>query len=70
MMLSRTPLAGCLVLLALLSACSTSTTDVIVKGTTKITTGQEMVDLQRAVDQGAITPDEFGELKERILRRN
>jgi hypothetical protein len=70
MMLSRTPLAAGLVLLALLSACSTSTTDVIVKGTTKITIGQEMVDLQRAVDQGAITPDEFGDLKERILRRN
>ncbi len=67
---SRTALATGLVLLALLSACSHSTTDVIVKGTTKITTGQEMVDLQRALDQGAVTPDEFGELKERILRRN
>lgn len=45
--------------LPLVTDCST--TDVIVKGTTKITTGQELVDLQRALDQGAMTPNEFGE---------
>jgi len=41
-----------------------------VQGTTTITTGQEMQDLQRALAEGAITQNEFDTIKEALLRRS
>jgi hypothetical protein len=36
---------------------------------TRPTRGQELIDLQRARDQGAITPDQYEDQKRRILSR-
>ena len=33
------------------------------------TTGQELLDLQEALDSGAITPEEYDELKLKIMER-
>ena len=42
---------------------------VTVQGTTTISKGQELTDLQRALNEGAITQAEFESLRARILRR-
>nr|WP_295080446.1 hypothetical protein [uncultured Roseateles sp.] len=52
-----------------LTGCGTSQSTVTVQDSTKITKGQELVDLQRALDQGAVTQREFEELRQIILRR-
>nr|WP_295074720.1 SHOCT domain-containing protein [uncultured Roseateles sp.] len=58
------------ILAAGLAGCaSSSRSTVTVQDSTKITKGQELVDLQRALDQGAITQGEFEELRQVILRR-
>ena len=33
------------------------------------TTGQELIDLQKALDSGVITQEEFDELKKKIIER-
>jgi hypothetical protein len=42
---------------------------VTVQGTTTISKGQELTDLQRALEAGAINQQEYERLRERILRR-
>ena len=67
-----TRLALCASLLcaaALSTACSSHRTDVIVKGTTQITEGKELIDLQRALEQGAVTQREYDEVRAKLLRR-
>jgi outer membrane protein assembly factor BamE (lipoprotein component of BamABCDE complex) len=65
----RAPLAVCALAASLaLSGCGT-TTVVKVQESTTITKGQELTDLVRALDEGAITQREYDWLRDRILRR-
>ena len=41
----------------------------VVQGSTTVSKGQELTDLQRALNAGAITQREYDELREKILRR-
>lgn len=62
-------LAGC----ASLSGCwswSSSKADVTVTGTTTISRGQELTDLKRALDEGAISRRDYDKVREKILRRD
>lgn len=61
--------AGLLCCAALTTACSSHRTDVIVKGTTTITEGQQLIDLQRALEQGAVTQREYDEVRAKLLNR-
>jgi len=54
--------------LALLGGCGGST-DVKVQGTTTISKGQELSDLQRALSEGAVTQSEYDSLRAKIMRR-
>jgi hypothetical protein len=57
----------------LLSACgswSSSKADVTVTGTTTISRGQELTDLKRALDEGAISRRDYDKVREKILRRD
>lgn len=66
---TRLALGATLLCCAALTACSTHRTDVIVEGTTKITAGQQLIDLQRALAQGAISQREYDEIHAKLLRR-
>ena len=57
-----------LVLLVALGGCGGGT-DVKVQGTTTISKGQELSDLQRALKEGAITQSEYDGLRKKILSR-
>ena len=62
-------LAGC----ALLAGCGPwawSKSDVTVTGTTTISRGQELTDLKRALDEGAISRRDYDKVREKILRRD
>ena len=52
----------------LLAGCG-SDQYVTVSGTTTISKGQELTDLQRALNEGAITQSEYDRLREKIMRR-
>ncbi|MDN3545121.1 MAG: hypothetical protein ACK4S6_10005 [Roseateles asaccharophilus] len=54
---------------AVLVGCGSTRTEVTVQGSTRITKGQELIDLQKAKAQGAVTEREFEELRQIILRR-
>lgn len=59
-------LAACLSL----SGCgSSSKASVTVKGTTTISKGQELVDLKKALDEGAISPRDYEKVRAIILDR-
>jgi hypothetical protein len=53
---------------ALLAGCG-SDQYVTVSGSTTISKGQELTDLQRALNEGAITQAEYNSLREKIMRR-
>lgn len=53
----------------LLVGCGGGDAYVQVQGTTTITTGMEMQDLQRALKEGAITQSEYDAAKKNMLRR-
>ena len=53
----------------LMVGCGGGDTYVRVQGTTTISKGKELVDLQRAFDEGAIDSGQYERLKARILRR-
>lgn len=53
---------------ALLAGCG-SDQYVTVSGTTTISKGQELTDLQRALNEGAITQAEYERLREKVMRR-
>lgn len=54
--------------LALLAGCG-GDTNVRVEGSTSISKGQELTDLQRALNEGALTQGEYDSLRTKILRR-
>jgi hypothetical protein len=64
-------LATCVVVGGLLSACAWSIGDGKDHGTTTIqpTRGQELIDLKKAKDQGAITEDEYQAQRKSILAK-
>jgi len=53
----------------LMVGCGGGDTYVKVQGTTTISKGKELVDLQRALDEGAIDGEQYERLKARILKR-
>lgn len=60
----------CVMAVAILMAgCGGGDTYVKVQGTTTISKGKELVDLQRALDEGAIDSGQYERLKARILKR-
>ena len=59
-----------LALVASLAACgSSSNATVTVKGTTTISTGQELLDLKRALDEGAISQRDYDKVRAILLDR-
>jgi hypothetical protein len=59
-----------LALLLGLSGCgSSSKANVTVKGTTTISIGQELLDLKRALDEGAISPRDYDKVRAILLER-
>jgi len=61
--------ACCAVALAFAVSGCGSDNYVTVQGTTTISKGQELTDLQRALNEGAINQAEFESVRARILRR-
>jgi hypothetical protein len=61
-------LPAALASLVLLAGCG-GDTNVRVEGSTSISKGQELTDLQRALNDGAITQGEYDSLRTRIMRR-
>ncbi len=59
-------LAACL---GLAGCGSSSKASVTVKGTTTISKGQELVDLKKALDEGAISPRDYEKVRAIILDR-
>ena len=53
---------------ALLAGCGGST-NVKVQGTTTVSKGRELTDLQRALSEGAITQSEYESLRAKVMRR-
>jgi hypothetical protein len=66
----KTPilLPAAILSLALLGGCG-GDTYVKVEGTTTISKGQELTDLQRALNEGAVNQGEYDSLRARIMRR-
>ena len=54
---------------AALGGCASSSNKVTVQDSTKISKGQELSDLQRALQERAVTPDEYETLRRTIMRR-
>ncbi len=52
-----------------LGACSSSRNFVTVQDSTTLTKGRELTDLQRALEAGAINPQEFEVLRQVVLKR-
>jgi hypothetical protein len=64
------PTSLALALLLGLAGCgSSSKASVTVKGTTTISTGQELLDLKRALDEGAISPRDYDKVRAILLDR-
>ena len=61
-------LPAALLSLALLGGCG-GDTYVKVEGTTTISKGQELTELQRALNEGAVTQGEYDSLRAKIMRR-
>lgn len=55
---------------ASLAGCGGGDANVKVQGTTTITTGQELQDLQRALTEGAINQNEYDTIKKALLQRS
>jgi len=59
-----------LVLLASLPGCgSSSKASVTVKGSTTVSVGQELLDLKRALDEGAISQRDYDKVRAILLSR-
>ncbi len=56
-------------LLSLVGCGSSSRASVTVKGATTISKGQELVDLKKALDEGAISPRDYEKVRALILDR-
>jgi hypothetical protein len=69
-MSSNRILAITLIACTALTGCgSSSRANVTVTGTTTISKGQELIDLQRALDSGAISKADYDTVRAKILRR-
>jgi hypothetical protein len=55
--------------LAITGCASSSKANVTVTGTTTISKGQELTDLQRALDEGAISQRDYDRVRAIILKR-
>ena len=66
-MTAMTTLAGALLCGALLAGCGGDT--YVNTGSTSISKGTELTDLQRALSEGAVTQDEYEALRRAIMRR-
>ncbi len=64
----RLTLAAAATALLCVTACGSDPV-VNVQGTTTISKGQELTDLQKALNEGAINQQEFDSLRKRILAR-
>lgn len=64
----RIAFAGAVLGAALLAGCG-SDQYVTVSGTTTISKGRELTDLQRALNEGAITQSEYDKLRDKVMRR-
>jgi hypothetical protein len=60
-------MAACLVTTACVSR---SRADVTVTGTTTVSKGQELTDLQRALEAGAISQADYERVRAKILKRD
>ena len=59
-----------LALLAGLAGCgSSSKANVTVRGSTTVSVGQELLDLKRALDEGAISPRDYDRVRAVLLSR-
>jgi hypothetical protein len=65
---ANTILPAALLCTALLGGCGGGT-NVQVQGTTTISKGQELTDLQRALNDGAITQSEYDAVRAKIMKR-
>jgi hypothetical protein len=61
-------LAAAVAFAAITAGCGGSDQYVTVSGTTTISKGQQLIDLQKALQAGAITQSEYDTLQQRILR--
>ena len=69
-MTSRRLLVCALAACAVLSGCgSSSRANVTVTGTTTVSTGQELIDLKRALDEGAISQRDYDKVRQILLAR-
>ncbi len=68
-MMKKSTLLLAVLVAGLFSGCSSSRNYVTVHESTKITKGRELVDLQRALDEGAINAQEFEKLRRAVMRR-
>lgn len=59
-------LAGCV---AVAGCGSSSKANVTVTGTTAVSTGQELLDLKRALDEGAISQRDYDKVQKILLNR-
>ena len=56
--------------LTLTGCVRSSKTKVTVTGTTTISKGQELTDLQRALDAGAISQSDYDSVRSKLLKRD
>ena len=69
-MMSRCLLVCTLTACAALAGCgSSSRANVTVTGTTTVSTGQELIDLKRALDEGAISQRDYDKVRQILLSR-
>lgn len=69
-MTSRWIVAVALAACAVITGCgSSSKANVTVTGTTTVSKGQELTDLQRALEEGAISKSDYDKVRAKILRR-
>jgi hypothetical protein len=66
--MKKTILIPAIVCAALLGGCG-GDTNVKVEGTKTISKGQELTDLQAALQAGAVTEREYDELRTKIMKR-
>lgn len=64
-----TAVGAALVAATVLTGCASSSNRVTVQESQKISKGQELNDLLRARQEGAVTASEYEELRRTILRR-
>ena len=63
---NKTLTASLLASLLLLAACGGGGSETQVTNTT-VSTGQQLIDLKKALDAGAITQDEYNDARDKIL---